>query len=220
LEVHAAALSCHAANLQVAAALAREAANAAAPRQQISTEVSSRRPTFPKANASWKASSVAFQKETARIEETSLSEKTYTTLMCKNVPNDLSRSMFIAMLDSEGLAGLYDLVYVPLDFTKNVGFGYAFVNFQNHEGAVLAMQCLQGFARWRVPSSKTLEVVWSSPHQGLDHNVKIHRNSRIMHDQMPDEYKPILLKDGVRVEFPRPTRRIRAPYSGKAKTPC
>jgi len=218
LEAQLAALTENAQKLRVAAQQARQTADAAKAQyqpqyqrqyQHFTAEASSRRPTFSKRNASAKAGSVAFQ------PTQSLGEPTYTTLMCKNVPNDYSRNMFTDMLDSEGLAGLYDFVYVPRDFKKSAGFGYAFVNFQTHAGAVSAMQCLQGFARWTVPTRKVLEVVWSSPHQGLSAHVDRYRNSPIMHAQMPEDYKPILLKDGVRIEFPHPTARIRAPYQGK-----
>ena len=37
------------------------------------------------------------------------------------------------------------------------------------------------------------------------------RNSPMMHPSMPDSMKPIVLLDGVRTEFPAPTKKLRAP---------
>merc|ERR1712072_1555922 len=51
----------------------------------------------------------------------------FTTLMLRNLPNSYTRNMLIELLDKEGLHGDYDLVYVPVDFTKLAGLGYAFV---------------------------------------------------------------------------------------------
>jgi len=199
LEAEVAVLRDYAANLRLAATRAREAANNAAAQQQISFEVPYCQPQSVTAAV-------------GTVEGTSFNENIKTTLMCKNVPNDYSRDMFIAVLDSEGLAGLYDFVYLPRDFKKKAAFGYAFVNFQGHEQTLLGMQRLQGFKEWKVPSRKVLQVVWSSPHQGLDEHMERYRNSPVMHDLMPDEYKPILLKGGIRIEFPRPTARMRAPH--------
>jgi len=59
-------------------------------------------------------------------------------------------------------------------------------------------------------SEGALQVRWSSK-QGLHTHVELYRNSPVMHELVPDEYKPILLKDGVRIPFPPPTRRVRKP---------
>lgn len=158
-----------------------------------------------------KLATAAGVKQHTAFQQPAPSTNGHTTLMFKNLPNDYSRDMLCAMLDSEGFAGLYDFVYLPRDFKKDAGFGYAFVNWLDHDCAVTAMQRWQGFNRWMVPSRKVLEVVWSNPHQGLDSHVQRYRNSPIMHDQMSDDYKPILLKAGIRVPFPSPTKRLRAP---------
>jgi hypothetical protein len=134
-----------------------------------------------------------------------------TTLMFRNLPNDYTRTQFLDMLDSEGFNGYYSFVYLPTDFKNFAGFGYAFVNFAKHEGAVKAKQYFQGFKQWKVPSRKVCDVVWSGPVQGLSAHTERYRNSPVMHDSVPDEYKPLVFVDGVRVPFPPPTRRIRPP---------
>ncbi|CAE7939289.1 unnamed protein product, partial [Symbiodinium sp. KB8] len=64
------------------------------------------------------------------------------------------------------------------------------------------------------PPSDVCEVGWSGPHQGFKAHVERYRNSPVMHRSVPDAYKPIIFQDGVRQNFPRPTRKIKAPAGG------
>jgi len=68
-----------------------------------------------------------------------------------------------------------------------------------------------GFTRWNMQSEKVCQVVWSDAMQGLDQHVERYRDCPVMHESIPDEFKPVLFKDGVRVLFPEPTKKIRAP---------
>merc|ERR1719378_177491 len=104
-----------------------------------------------------------------------------TTLMLKNVPNGYSRDMLIELFNNEGLKGSYDLIYVPWDFNRLAGLGYAFVNFTSTEKAQFAMDHLQGFSKWTVASQKVCEVAWSRPMQGLTAPIDHYRNSPVMH---------------------------------------
>merc|ERR1712187_211500 len=143
------------------------------------------------------------------IEAKSLNEDTRTTLMLRNLPNDYNREMFLDMLDGECLAGEYDFVYLPMDFQTGSGLGYAFVNFTSHEEALRAWQSLDNYKDWAVPSTKTCEVRWSMPVQGLKANVQRYRNSPLMHQQVPDSYKPMVFSNGLRVEYPAPKKPIK-----------
>lgn len=134
-----------------------------------------------------------------------------TTLMLRNIPNSYTRDMFIKLLDQQGLQGYYDLVFVPVDFHSFAGLGYAFVNFTSNENAEWAKEKLQGFDSWEIPSPKVCEVAWGSALQGLSAHIKNYRNSPVMHESVPECYKPVLFKGGVRQAFPGPTRQIRAP---------
>jgi len=41
--------------------------------------------------------------------------------------------------------------------------------------------------------------------QGLDANIKQYQNSPLMCESVPDGFKPVLFRDGVRYPFPKPT---------------
>lgn len=134
-----------------------------------------------------------------------------TTLMLRNIPNCYSRSLLLELLDGHGFKGSYNLVYLPIDFNTNCGFGYAFVNFVDTESADIFMSQLQGFQGWATPSDKVLDVTWSNAHQGFEAHVERYRNSPMMHDTVPDELKPVIFVSGERVPFPPPTKKPRAP---------
>lgn len=142
-----------------------------------------------------------------------------TTVMLRNLPNDLTRDMLMELLDARGFAGRYDFLYLPVDFSRRAGLGYAFVNMLSDADAQGVRARLEGFKRWRVPSGKVCSVGWSNPTQGRRANLERYRNSSVMHDSVPDEFKPVLLADGKRIPFPRPTKILRMPGTGKTGRP-
>merc|ERR1719469_6104 len=97
-----------------------------------------------------------------------------------------------------------------MDFKTGAGLGYAFINLVSAGDAVRFWDVFQGFRDWGVPSSRIADVGWAAPHQGLEAHIERYRSSSIMSVETPDEYKPILLHDGVRVPFPVPVKPIRA----------
>jgi hypothetical protein len=136
---------------------------------------------------------------------------TRTTVMLRNLPNNYTRSMFVAMLDSEGFQGLFDFVYLPIDFQTKACFGYAFVNLSDASIVPSFWDTFNGFSRWSLPSKKVCFLSWCGPQQGYDAYVERYRNSPIMHPTVPDEHRPVVFSGGVRVEFPPPTKVPRAP---------
>jgi len=139
------------------------------------------------------------------------SEEGMTTVMLRNLPNNYTRSMVLDLLDTFGFVGKYDFLYLPTDQERGANLGYAFVNMTTAVEAQLVRQRLEGFRRWSMPSSKRCSVGWSLPCQGLDANIERYRNSPLMHSSVPDEFKPIVLANGQRVSFPRPTKKLRKP---------
>lgn len=135
-----------------------------------------------------------------------------TTLMLNGISTECTRDMLCGFLDCV-LGSGYDFVYMPRGFRKrrNEAFGYAFLNSRCHEDARLAKKVLQGCShRLICRDGIVLSAAWSDNCQGLAALVKRYRNSPVMHTDVPDECKPILLSGGHRVPFPTPTRQIRA----------
>jgi hypothetical protein len=132
------------------------------------------------------------------------------SLMLRNIPLDMTRDMFTRMLDAEGFAGRYDFVYLPLDFKTSANLGYAFVNMLTHRDAQQLRQHFGGFCKWCVRSAKTCEATWSTA-QGLAAYIDRYRNNPVMHDSIAEKAKPMLFEHGVRVPFPAPTRKLKAP---------
>lgn len=145
----------------------------------------------------------------------SKADQRLTTVMLCNVPNDYTRSMLLDLLDRHGFARRYDFAYLPVDFTRSAGLGYAFVNMTSAADAQAVRRSLEGFRKWSVPSSKICSVRWSDPCQGLEANLDRYKNSPVMHASVPDEFKPLLFREGVRVPFPEPTIKIKKPFPRK-----
>merc|ERR1712019_66359 len=90
------------------------------------------------------------------------------------------------MGDTEGFAGQYDFVYLPIDFETRACLGYAFINMTSSSAAMRFWRVFDGFSRWSIPSRKVSGVSWSGPHQGFDAHIERYRNSSIMSDATPD----------------------------------
>lgn len=154
-----------------------------------------------------------------------------TTLMLRNLPLDCTREMLLSELDRIGLSGMYNFVYLPIDFTRRRGLGYALIAADTQEAAEAMLERLSGHlpqaqettasssgaARWLMPpeASTSEDVVWqvgwSEPCRTLEEHIDRYRNSPVMHPNMPDEYKPVIFQGGSRMAFPPPTRPIRPP---------
>jgi len=149
------------------------------------------------------------QSETNEANVGPIPEK--TTVMLRNVPYNCSRDSVVKMMDEAGLCGLYNFIYLPIDFRSRSGFGYAFINMVSCEAAEKFFRQFNGFSVWPMRSQKIAEVTWSEPSQGLHVHVERYRNSPVMHDAVPDEFKPAMYENGIRVAFPAPTKAIRVP---------
>jgi len=120
--------------------------------------------------------------------------------------------MLLAVLDQQGFAGTYDMVYMPHDLSSQMALGYAFVNFRSHDEAAKFIRELNGFAAWGRKSGKVCSVAWSDMQGDLEAHVERYRNCAVMHGAVPDEFKPVIFNAcGERMPFPRPVRRLRKP---------
>lgn len=134
-----------------------------------------------------------------------------TTCMLRNLPSRCTRDMFVRTLDDHGFKGKYNLVYLPKDFRTGCSLGHATVNFISNAQAHRFRCQFCGFSDWPVCEQKVCEVSFCPALQGLQAHIDRYKNSPVMHDSVPDSFKPILLAKGFRIPFPAPTRSIRAP---------
>jgi len=141
----------------------------------------------------------------------------WTTVMMRNVPHSYTCDKLIGLLESKGFSKWFDFVYVPINFTHMLGVGYAFVNLTSQERAEEFILAFDGFEGWDSSFSKEACTMHWSVCQGLDENISRYRNSPLMCEEVPAFYKPVLLKDGVRIEFPKPTKQLRTLRRRKGK---
>jgi hypothetical protein len=195
-----------------AAAAALDAAGVSRPAlgKLVEQHLAIRRANQPATNV---VESTGYSQATTTQLPRSFSSQPQTTVMLRNIPNNYTRNMLCSLLDKEGFKGLYDFLYLPVDFRSKAGLGYAFVNLVDAVHVPKFWKCFHGYTKWVLPSSKVCHVSWSGPHQGQRAHVERYRNSPIMHSSVPDEYKPVIFLpgSGVRTHFPPPTKKLRAP---------
>jgi hypothetical protein len=132
-----------------------------------------------------------------------------TSVLLRNVPYLLSRDMLVELLDSQGFNGKYDLVYMPRDFDRAQTLGYAVVNALDPKIALRLFQAFEGFHAWPVKCQKKICTVDWCRRQGLQKNIRFLRNSSVMHESVPEDFKPVLFLQGSQVPFPACTKKLR-----------
>lgn len=151
------------------------------------------------------------KKEEKRVVEKVSTDKP-TTLMLRNLPENLTRNMLMQIMEDADFGDLIDFIYVPCHFTDNTNFGYGFVNFEKYDDAERCRATLQGFSQWPVEWDKECDVSNGDTCQGVDAHVERYRNSPVMHESVPDDNKPAMYRAGVRLPFPAPTKAIKKPH--------
>lgn len=126
-------------------------------------------------------------------------EEHRTTVVITDIASSCSRDGLLAQLDGAGLAGQYDFVYLPVSFETLATHGYGIVNFVSTQAAQTLMK------------NSSNSVSFSDQRQGLEGHVANFQDSSLMHEGVPDQFKPLLFKDGKRIRFPAPTRPTRMP---------
>jgi hypothetical protein len=151
-------------------------------------------------------------------ENDSIADQGPTTAMMRNIPKTYTRANLLELLDQHGFNGAYDLVYMPVDFQTELNQGYAFINFSATEDFGRFQEHFMGF-EWSVQSDGACEISWSEAAQGIDENIQRYRDSPVMHESIADRFKPVLFERGLRVPFPEPTKKIKAPKLKKRPFP-
>jgi len=166
----------------------------------------------PSSTASTTASDDGDHSKNRSSARDTITKQACTTIIFRNMPKCCTRDVLTKTMDANGFARCYDFVHVPVSFLELVGLGYALVNMVDHESAARAHQFFSGFRDWPLPAAcEACEVGWSSSNQGLAAHIERYRNSPLMHETVPREYRPALFRNGVLGTFPAPTVRLRPP---------
>lgn len=186
--------------------------------QNVKTE-SSQSPTSSFGSCSTQCSTADQDTETEDACDSKsrpIDEDKRTTVMIRNLPNNMSRDSLAKLLRVSS-CHQYDFLYLPCDLHRLTGLGYAFVNFVTHDAAKHAIERLEGYTSWSdveetFTSTKTCSVSWGrEDQQGLQWQIEKYRNSPLMHDRIPDVCRPAIFRHGELVPFPPPTKRVRLP---------
>jgi hypothetical protein len=137
-----------------------------------------------------------------------------TTLIFRNLPQTWTRVNLTALLEEQGFHSCFDFAHVPVNFQDMANLGYALVNLVSNYEAKRALAHFEGLP---VSASHECSVAWSLPNQGLRAHIERYQNSPMMHESVPQEYKPALFQHGVSLPFPQPTTKLRAPRVRHAK---
>ncbi|CAK9135520.1 unnamed protein product [Ilex paraguariensis] len=123
-----------------------------------------------------------------------------TTVMIKNIPNQLRRNTLFKILDKycQEHKLEYDFVYLPFDFRNDNNLGYAFVNFTTTFAAKRIHELLHNYKWGPVETSKggvyqskkICDIRWARI-QGRDALVRHFQNSNFVCDK--NEYLPVVL---------------------------
>ncbi|KAA8911095.1 RNA recognition motif 2-domain-containing protein [Sphaerosporella brunnea] len=128
---------------------------------------------------------------------------TRTTVMLRNIPNKVDQQTLKDYID-ETSRGLYNFLYLRIDFRNICNVGYAFINFLDPLDIIDFVKAKSG-TRWnKFNSEKVLDVTYANI-QGIDQLVEKFRNSSVM-DQDP-AYRPKLFYSsgplsGTEMDFP------------------
>jgi len=145
-------------------------------------------------------------------EKSKVPDDQKTTIMLRHLPNNYTHAMVVDLLNKRGLRGKYDFVYLPYDFNRGAGLGYAFINFVSNDWARRAMSEFANFNQWTMASKKVCAVNWGEPLQGQQAHIDRYKDSPVMHPQVPPAYKPVLYdENGDQVPFPKPAKPPRRP---------
>jgi len=131
-----------------------------------------------------------------------------TTLIIRGLSTDTSRDLVKQSLDEQGFVKAYDFLHCPLDYRTRASLGEAIVNFTTTDEGLRFRDLLRDqVGTW----PRGCHSVWATDWQGLATIIARFRDSSVMHNIVPDAFKPAVFHDGRRAPFPRPTEKLEAP---------
>ena len=98
--------------------------------------------------------------------------------MIRNIPNRITLKEIKDLVDKTS-DGLYDFLYLRVDFTNNSNVGYGFVNFEDPLNIVAFVMAYEGY-RWDGHNSDKIAEVSYATCQGRDSFTAKFRNSPVM----------------------------------------
>jgi len=144
-----------------------------------------------------------------QVGKIAIGQEMRTTVMLRNIPNQMQVEEIKAMLDHV-VFGKYDFLYLRIDFAKATNVGYAFVNFVKPTDVIPFVDRYAG-KRWQPTNRRQVELSFATV-QGYDCLIAKFRNSAIMDEFVG--YRPKLFftyqtaptpdKVGIEAPFPGP----------------
>lgn len=122
------------------------------------------------------------------IERILRGEDSRTTLMIKNIPNKYTSKMLLAAID-ENHRGMYDFLYLPIDFKNKCNVGYAFINMTSPNHIIPIYQAFNG-KKWEKFNSEKVASLAYARIQGKAALVAHFQNSSLMNEDK--RCRPIL----------------------------
>jgi len=113
-----------------------------------------------------------------------------TTVMIKHLPDGFTRDDLAALLVWLGFGGLFDMIYMPIDYWDRASYAYAFCNMKTHVNALQLKQTLQGRTWWQ-DTGKPCDVHFAKT-QGYGANVEHYRNLPGNHESIRAQFGPMV----------------------------
>ncbi|KAF2181311.1 hypothetical protein K469DRAFT_531914, partial [Zopfia rhizophila CBS 207.26] len=111
-------------------------------------------------------------------ERISFGQDGRTTVMLRNIPNEMDWMALNRLLDIH-CSGVYDFLYLPIHFATSLNVGYAFINFMNAT-SILGMIDHIEHRPWKgYHSAKVAEISYATI-QGKEALIRNFRNSSVM----------------------------------------
>lgn len=123
-----------------------------------------------------------------KIDRILRGEDNRTTLMIKNIPNKYTSKMLLATIDEQH-RGMYDFIYLPIDFKNKCNVGYAFINMVNPLHVVSFHQTFEG-KKWEKFNSEKVATLAYARIQGKTALIAHFQNSSLMNEDK--RCRPIL----------------------------
>lgn len=114
-----------------------------------------------------------------------------STIMIRNIPNRYNQSEFLKIIDTH-FKGLYDFLYLPMDFKNHCNIGYAFLNFIDYKYVVSFYQMFHGF-KWDLIRSEKICYICFARIQGRNELIAHFKKSGVMNALVDKSFKPLIL---------------------------